>query len=330
MEMLNMEINNIGPILGNLSVKIKDIPDAGYTYLRRLRSENAGSSGSVKNALGVVEFPLPAILAALGIRSMTLTGGHDFISVYDLKVTLPPETEQYQWIYFSDEAVIKSLRELFKNCKTIAFDDWAHLAGASDLWDGLLHDVIRPIGKNDLEYIFYLGNAMKKLSFEVDEALDIISAFSKHGNVTFALNEAEAVKLWMVLNGVHQESLNNQTSADLKKKYFSIFRTMSIARLMIYSQNNVTLFSNSQQFVLSRKVVDQFTEVSPDARQDYMAGFSIGLLMGLEIAHCIALGLIAFGAAGELRANPKQEDLLAYIDKWIADLNKPESIHLYQ
>jgi len=330
METLNMEINNIGPILGNLSAKIKNVPDLGYTYLRRPRNENVGPEGPMKNALGVVEFPLPAILIALGIRSMTLEGSPDLMSLYDLTVTLPAETVQGQWVYYKDEAVLAALREVFQKCSTVSFDDWSHMAGASDLWEGLLRDVIRPVGKNDIEFIFYLGDAMRKLWFEVDEALDIISAFSKHGNVTFALDENEAVKLWMVLNGVHQETLTGQTNTDLKKKYFSVFRTMSIARLVIYSATNVIVFSEAKQFVLSRRLVDERVEIGPDARRDFIAGYSTGFLMDYEPAHCVALGLIVFGAAGELQADPEQKDLLAYIDRWIADLNKPDAIYLYQ
>jgi hypothetical protein len=329
METLNMGISNVSPILRDLATKIGAATPTNNTYLRRYRQNEVNFLPSV-NALGVYEAPLPQILVALGIRSMTLNASVDLDALSKLVITTPEsEKELHQWVYFKDEKIIAALRELFKNCRTIAFDDWAGMWGASDLWIGLLRDIILPINKTDFEFIFYLGDAFSKLFFEVDEALDVISNFSKYGNVTFALDEKEAVKLWMVLNGV-KDDMPDQNSADLKRKYFSIFRTMKITRLMIYSSNDVNMFTNGQQFVLSRRTVDSRIEYGPDARQDYIAGLSHGFLFNLDIAYCITLGLIAFGTAGELGTEPERANFLDYIETWIEDLDKPSSIDLYQ
>lgn len=335
METLNMEIKNTIPVLNSLAGVMETGLLSENVYLTRL-DEDADpghpSSGLRINTLGVTEAPLPKILELLGIRSITLNASYDFTPLAKLAVTLPPaQVEQYLWTFFKDEGVINELRSLFNNCRTIAFDDWSAITGASSLWNGLLADVIKPLGIKNLEFIFYLGDPGHKLSFQVDEAIDLISEFSYHGQVTFALDESEAMKLWMVLNGVNPDtSLEGQTPADLNKKFFSIFRTMNVSRLLIYSANNAILFSKDQQFILSRKKVDHNVEIGANARQNFIAGFSIGLLKQLDIAHCIALGLIVFGCYGEYNPKPSQKDLLLYIQKWIEDLQKPESIHLYE
>ena len=335
METLNMEIKNTAPVLANLLEIMETGLLSENVYLTRLdldTDSGVPTTGLRINTLGVTEAQLPEILKILGIRSITLKANHDFSELAKMTVTLPPaQVEQFLWAFFKDETVLRELRSLFKNCRTIAFDDWSTITGASSLWNGLLADVIKPLDKKDLEFIFYLGDPVHKLSFQVDEAIDLISEFSYHGEVTFALDAGEAIKLWMVLNGVSPDApIEEQTSSDLNKKYFSIFRTMDISRLLIYSANNAILFSKNQQFVLSRKKVDYTTEISSNARQNFIAGFSIGLLKQLDIAHCIALGLIVYGSHAELNATPDQKDLLLYIRKWIDDLEKPESIHLYE
>ncbi|MFS2186783.1 hypothetical protein ACCC92_08900 [Mucilaginibacter sp. Mucisp84] len=333
METLNMEIKNTAPVLTNLLQIVESglLSENIYLTLTDEGSEQS-LSGLRINKLGVTEAPLPEILKLLGIRSITLNASHDFTGLSKLTVTLPPaEVEQYLWTFFKDETVIAELRSLFSNCRTIAFDDWAAITDASNLWNGLLAEVIRPLGKKDLEFVFYLGDPGNKLSFQVDEAIDLISEFSHHGQVTFALEASEAMKLWMVLNGVNPDTpLEGQTPSDLNKKYFSIYRTMDVSRLLIYSADNAILFSSDQQFVLSRKKVEHHIEISANARQDFIAGFSIGLLKHLDIAHCIALGLIVFGCYGEFNSKPGQQDLSLYIQNWIKDLEKPDSIHLYE
>lgn len=331
----NMNVKNVAPILKDLLTALNDFKVAGGLYVSNLQSDdelNATTAALSLGELGLKESRLPEIANILGIRSITLSTPHDLDPLSRLSATLPSgEIEHRVWAFFKNEAVKEELRALFRNCSTVSFDDWANIAGASLFWDGLLKNVIKPLGRNDLEFIFYLGDSSKKLSFEVDEALDIISAFSNHGKVTLALDDNEALRLWMVLNGVTQgSSFKEEVPSDLKKKYFSLFRTMKVARLLIWSGNDLLLFSAEEQFVMSRKLVDPGIEMAPDARRNYITGFSIGLLMQLDVAHCIILGLITYASFGELKACPQLKDLSEYIQRWIDDLQKPESIQLYQ
>jgi hypothetical protein len=331
----NMEIKNTGPILTDLLTAIDSFNAEEHVYVTpAITGDQLGQSlfRPSLNALGIRELPLPRVLDILGIRSLTLNSIHNQDALSRLDAAARAEiNEKPITDFFKDENIVKELRSIFSNCRTIAFDDWATLSGASALWDGLLTDVIKSLGKTDLEFIFYLGDPMRKLSFEVDEVLDIISAFSAHGKVTFALDENEAIRLWMILNGVQTGTeIVEQSSADLKKKYFSIFRTMNVARLLIYSANDAIVYSEGEQFVFSRKKVDENIELAADARQNFIAGYSIGVLMQLDIGHCIALGLIVFACLGELKSIPERKDLCAYIQRWMQDLEKPESIQLYQ
>ena len=325
MKTLNLEIKNPGPILTELLNTFKHFegPEQLYLELPRERKSDAASLPLVLDAFGVNEQVLPEILQVLGIRSLTLTSTHDLDPIIRISTGLTD--------YLGDEEVVKELQDLFRKCRTIAFDDWSKIADASELWPVLLAEVIAPLENNELEFIFYLGDPTQKLSFQVDEALEIISGFSDHGAVTLALDENEAIGLWKMMNGIPaQTAVTDLTHGDLKKKYFSIFRTIGVTHLLIYSRDNAILFSDEQQFVISRKAVNTSVEIANDARQNFIAGYSLGFLMGLNLSHCIALGLIIFGSSGENDTAPDQKMLFGYIEQWIADLEKPETIYLYQ
>jgi hypothetical protein len=335
MEPLNLEMINAGPILTDLQSRIQTFHVSGTVYLSPSRVNNAGNPSVTAlgmDAFGIGEFILPELLQILGIRSLTLSRQHDLTPLANLPIVMTNvASERFLWHYLRNDVVIGELRALFRHCRTIAFDNWSSLIGASDLWNGLLIDVIKPIEKKDVEFIFYLGDPLTKLSFQVDEALDIISDFSLYGQVTFALDEEEASKLWMVLNGVRADTpVAHQIAPDLNRKYLSIFRTMKVTRLLIYSATNAVLFAKQQQFVLARRKVAQTTEMAMNARQNFIAGFSIGLLLQLNMAHCLALGLVVFEILGQHKVHLNKENLLEYIDQWINDLQKPETIYLYQ
>ena len=105
---------------------------------------------------------------------------------------------------------------------------------------------------------------------------------------------------------------------------------MTVDQLLIWSANDAIVYSEEQQFVLTRKAIDYNIEIAKDARDNFVAGFAIGLIMQFDIKYCIALGLIVFGSHGEKNSNPDKDDLLAYIEKWLTDLNIEDTIKLYQ
>ncbi|PSL30988.1 hypothetical protein [Chitinophaga ginsengisoli] len=325
METNNMNIVNVGPVLEDLLTTIKKEAIPEYIYL------NQAATALHRNALGIMEDTLPKILQLLGIRSLMVNSSYDYTPLKTLHVDIPENTtEEYLWPHLRKDEIIRELQSVFRNCRMVGFDNWSAISSASSVWDGLLSDVIKPLERNDLEFLFYLGDPVEKLSFQVGEALDIVSDFSLQGQVTFALDEGEAINLWKMLNGVGKDvSLGEQTYVDLRKKYFSIFRTMDIARVLIYSASNALVFTAKEQFVITRKIVDHEIEAAPDARLNYIVGFSTGLALQLSMAHCIALGLIVFGAQGERKASPKKEDLVKYTEEWIADLQKTATINLY-
>jgi hypothetical protein len=330
---LDLNMLNACPLLLDLQARLQAYDVSEMVYLSRASHGGKPNSPRWVNALGIGEEELPAILQLLGIRSLSLSAHYDLKVLAALEVEIPANAagKQLQWSYLRQAPIIAELQALFRQCRTVAFDDWSALGSASELWDGLLVDVIKPLGRQDLEFIFYLGDSRQKLSFQVDEALDIISDFARHGQVTFALDEGEALKLWMVLNGVQADTpMLKQDYPDRKKKFFSIFRMMRITRLLIYSAQDVLLLTNEQQFVLARHRVAASVELGPEARQDFIAGFSLGVLLGQDVAHCIALGLLVFGSAGELQATPERQGLLAYLDQWMKELQQPETMHLYE
>lgn len=331
----HIEIKNPDPVLSGLLRIIPDSRHENYLYVGfpgGTFAANLISPVPGQNALGLKEQFLPEILQALGIRSLTLNALHDLAPLVELgDRQIKGSNGESAVFYLQNMQVVKELQRLFRKCRTIAFDDWAMMINASELWRELLSAVVAPLEKQDLEFIFYLGNAGGKLSLQVDEALKTISDFSVHGKVTLALDENEAISLWKMLNGVQASTvLEHQTAGDLKKKYFSIFNTIGITRLLIYSSNDAILLSSDDQFVFSRKTVSSATEIADSARHNFVEGFSIGLLLELDLIYCIALGLIVFGSYGENEALRDQKTLLSYIEKWIIDLNRPDSIFLYQ
>lgn len=334
MNRFNLEIKNPGPILKRFQELFTvEYRTAGqYLHLPAQHDyENPLNLERSKNILGMQQTILPEILHAFGIRSMSLDRQYDLSLLAQLSDKLFANSALKVADYLKSPELIAVLSELFAKARIIAFDDWTNISGASSIWQQLLNVILQPLGKTDFQFVFYLGDAAKMPSFEVDHALDIISAFADMGKVTLALDEGEALNLWRLLNGVGpQVPLGIQTVVELKKKYFSVYNIISVASLLVYSTDSALLFSSGEQFVLLRKNVEPKLEQGSNARENFILGYSTGLHGDMGMAESIALGLVVFGACGVYHTSPDQQGIQQYITEWIADLEKPESMNLYQ
>lgn len=321
---INKESKNAVEVLSDLIGLMQSFSDAENIFHNEIgNNEIQNSNHRVEiESQGIGQSIPPEFFERFGIRSLTL---NTFQGRLKLSEGIFGNSErnslsQYKWHDFKTDAIIEDLKVLFRNCQIIPFANWSNVYRASDLWYGLLSDVIKPINKRDFDFIFYLGDPTKRLIFEVDEILDIISEFSLYGRVTFVLDEGEAIKLWALLNGKDPETgfLNDDPMA-LKNKNLSIFNTMNVEHLVIYSDDHAMLFSKQHHFEIARHVSEN-VQVTNDLRDSFCAGYGLGLQRQLEISHCVALGMTVSGAYSESGTTPDKEALLTYLKKWVAEV----------
>lgn len=263
------------------------------------------------------------LFANLGIRSLVAEKLAEDFNIPN-SPSLPgvrKDSSQSSWNDYKITSLLDILKDAFRRSQLIVFSDWAITQRASELWDGLRFDVIKPLARKDFNFVFHLGDPTRRLAFEVDEILDIISDFSMYGKVTLLLTELEAMKLWMVLHGeggnVKTFSLGER-SAD--EKYKSIYKAMNIDRLLVCGTDHALLMTGQQQFELTGKKFGN-AKVSKEVKENFSAGYSLGLFLRLEISHCVALGLSASGAFLQKGVTPDRESLRSYMKQRLSDLS---------
>lgn len=263
---------------------------------------------------------LPYFLHKWGIRSMTLTDTGDIDTLLTAASETDLQTNSSPSNYFRNTTLIEHLKSIIQHCSTIAFGDWAEYAAASDCWDALLREIIKPLKKTDMEFIFYLGNISSSPVFKVDEALDIMSDYSRYGRTTLILDQQEMKNLWQQLNG-QQITQNDAWPFDYEEKYKFLFNTMKVQMIMVYTTNGVSLFSKDQRFNLTRQILPEHIETSSHARTDFINGYTMGLTIRLDLALCIALGIVYYAASGLYNTKPTRQLLLNYIKTWKQQLD---------
>ncbi|ACT96639.1 hypothetical protein [Dyadobacter fermentans] len=220
-----------------------------------------------------------------------------------------------RWRDITLHAGIDRLKSLFANTRTIPFSEWSDIGQATDIWYGMLADVIRPLGRRDWEFIFYLGNPAARHFFDVDEIMDVMASFAKTGNVTLALEEQEAQALWSLLFSGKQVPPFDLAHPDARARYRSVFQTMEVSRLAIYSESRALLLTETSHFEVVRPPVPAHTH-NPQERANFIEGYALGLESGMDAAESLVLGIATSGSVSENSPTPTKTAALHFLNQW--------------
>jgi len=228
----------------------------------------------------------------------------------------------YDWKFIRDTIGIEKIQQMVAGSNLLAFVDWANLQHASDIWDGLLHDAIKPSGRKDFYFLFDLCDPSKKTCTQIDEVLDLISSFSPYGKVTLGLNENETLKIWCALHGVDfANPMEKEKIPMVNVAGEMLYKSMNIDCLLVHPVDRTIVYRPYQTIELMGRYITQ-PKVLTGGGDNLNAGYCLGLLSELSIEYCMLLGMAASGAYIDSGKNPDMNDLLKYLDVWIYDLEQ--------
>lgn len=256
------------------------------------------------------------------IISVLNPGESDAIEFDDGKIILSELSvfDRYNWKYIKDAANLEQIRKAVVESSLVTFVDWVNLPHASDIWQGILEDVIKPSGRRDYLFLFDLCDPTKKTTEQIDEVLDLISCFSPYGKVTLGLNENETLKTWAAINGVNSNEPKERSKIPpVRDAGEFIYKTMNIDCLLIHPIDRTLVFHQRETLELQGRLITK-PKVLTGGGDNLNAGFSLGLLAGLSLPHCMLLGMAASGAYIQNGASPDMKDIITYIRVWMDEL----------
>ena len=222
--------------------------------------------------------------------------------------------EPYTWRYIKAAAGVDRISSAVAASSVIAFVDWANLPHASNIWQGILEDVVKPSKRRDFLFLFDLCDPSKKTTEQIDEVLDLVSSFSPYGKVTLGLNENETLKIWAALNGMDfvKDSENLPPVAEAGD---FLFKSMNIDSLLVHPIDRSIVYRHQETIELQGRLVTK-PKVLTGGGDNLNAGFCLGLLSAFTLPQCMLLGMAASGAYIENGVSPDQQELIEYIDGW--------------
>lgn len=226
----------------------------------------------------------------------------------------------YDWGYIKRNVDLKTIRDSISSCDLVALVDWSNLPNATDIWKGLLDDVIKVVNHKDLYFLFDLCDPSRRDPLEIDEMLDLISSFSPYGKVTLALNENEARKIWIALSS-HDQVAGLNNSPTLMDIGSFIFYTMTIDTLLIHPIDRVFAFQKNNTIELMGRLVEK-PKIQTGGGDNFNAGYCLGLMSELPIDQRMLLAMATSGAYVQNGKSPRINDLVSYLEIWVNEIER--------
>jgi hypothetical protein len=228
--------------------------------------------------------------------------------------------DRYDWTYIVKTMGLEKIRHAVLGSDLLAFVDWANLPHASDIWQGVLQNVIKPSHRKDFIFLFDLCDPSKKTAEEIEEVLDLISCFSHYGKVTLGLNENETLRIWCALHGVDITGATKKNEVPpLLEAGDALYKTMHIDCLLVHPIDRSLAYEGREVRELHGRFVTH-PQVLTGGGDNLNAGYCLGRLYGFSIEHCLLLGMAASGAYIENGESPDLPAIKQYIRVWMSDL----------
>ncbi|MDZ7897344.1 MAG: hypothetical protein U5N85_04855 [Arcicella sp.] len=246
--------------------------------------------------------------------------------------------EQLTWTYVSAVAGMDNLTKWIYESQLVAFVDWANLNYCTDIWQGILEDIIvnlNPTPSEKEQNTFYFSNknltksdsnGMRHKNFffdlcdpskrskeEILAALAVISKYKPYGRVTLGINENEARKVYGALDG------NDGETSDLQIITKYIFDKIAIHQLLVHPTDRSIICNKNGVFEVKGRLVPE-PRILTGGGDNLNAGFCLGLLMDLPVQQTMLLGMANSGAYIANGGSPEIDDLIRYLEVWNSEV----------
>lgn len=243
------------------------------------------------------------------IISILQPGKSDAIELSDGKIIFSDLStfDHYNWNYVKKFAGLEILRREAEDTHLFAFADWANLPSASDIWEGMLNDVIRTTGRSDYLFLFDLCDPSRKTDTQVKKLLELISRFSDFGQVALGLNENETLRIYRQLFGAE--------ASDVYSAAGRIFGNMTIQNLLVHPIDRCIIIRKEGVTELTGHLIQE-PRVLTGGGDNLNGGFCLGWVNDFPPESCVLLGMTASGAYIRNGYSPGLNDLKAYLKYW--------------
>lgn len=199
--------------------------------------------------------------------------------------------------------------KLFEECTFVALNNWTALPHMTAIWKKLLSEVCPKLSNGTRRKIFFdLADPSFRLESDIHEALMTISHFQPWFDVTLGLNEKEAVTISEVL----KLKVEGKEREFVQKSAEAIRAKLGISGVVVHATAYAAAASESGSALVNGPFVEK-PLISTGAGDHFNAGYSLGTILGADLASRLQLGVATSGFYVRTAKSPSIADMKKFL-----------------
>ena len=215
------------------------------------------------------------------------------------------------WTTLKEKVGLEKLILLFNDAKLVGLENWTMLPYMTEIWNGLINEVLPSLNKTSDKYIFFdLADPENRLREDILEALSVIKKFSSNFNVILGLNEKEAYEIGEILN----------LSSTSEKQPLNILVKLIANKLDIYC---LVVHPVKEAFAVCNNTIyhtlgpyEPNPKLTTGAGDNFNAGFCFGQILGLSPQLSLVLGTATSGYYVRNAESPTVNNIISFLKDW--------------
>ena len=215
------------------------------------------------------------------------------------------------WTTLKEKVGLENLILLFNDAKLVGLENWTMLPYMTEIWNGLINEVLPSLNKTSDKYIFFdLADPENRLREDILEALSVIKKFSSKFNVILGLNEKEAYEIGEILN----------LSSTSEKQPLNILVKLIANKLDIYC---LVVHPVKEAFAVCNNTIyhtlgpyEPNPKLTTGAGDNFNAGFCFGQILGLSPQLSLVLGTATSGYYVRNAESPTVNNIISFLKDW--------------
>lgn len=220
--------------------------------------------------------------------------------------------KKLNWSLIKEKVGLNRLINNFASCKLIALVDWCNLVNGTEIWMGVLNDVVTELPAATRYFFFDLADPSKKSADDIKEILGIISSFRKFGSVIIGMNQNETVKIYKALVGKKDI---DKVSSKLEEICHELFNLIDVDIMFSHPIDRCIVTTSKGETSIAGRLVKK-PKISTGGGDNFNSGCCFGLLNDFSLEESAILGMSNSGAYVQNGFSPSKTDLIGYIKQW--------------
>lgn len=247
------------------------------------------------------------------VHSLAQPGETDALEFDDGKLILGKcdQLREVSWENIASRFGRDRFAHEFASSSLVAFVNWTMLPCMSSIWESVQHELCPALHGPRRRLFVDLADPEKRHPKDILHALDLITKFEQHFDVTLGLNEKEAGELGKVL-GISTRPGGVEGLADVSR---AILAHVPIHTLVIHPVSFAMSVSREGVDVVDGPFVAR-PLITTGAGDHFNAGFCLGQLLGFSRQQALLTGVTTSGHYVRTAQSPTPRDLITMWRDW--------------